>query len=254
MGAGSGLRGCTVVVTRPAEQAEALVAPLRALGAAVRVHPLVRIGVPPDGGAALQAALEQLGSYDWVVFTSTNAVHQCLAAAPAGSAWPRVACVGEATARVAREYGLVVEVMPATFTGEALPPAMAEHARLRGARVFWPRASGAGAAVREGLAAAGAVVVDVAAYETVEDLPAGRALQAELAAAPADVVTLTSPSAVRVFAASGGGYAGAVAVIGKVTGRAARNAGLAVVVEPATHTVAALVDAVERWWTSGRGP
>lgn len=245
----AGLRGCTAVVTRPAEQAEALAGPLRGRGATVRVRPLVRIGAPADGGAALAAAVARLSDYDWVVFTSANAVHGTVRRAGPGARWPRVACVGEATARAARESGLAVAVIPEVFTGAALPRAMAEAAPLQGARVLWPRASGAGAAVADGLRSEGAEVAAIEAYRTLEDAAAGAALRRELAREPADIVAFTSPSGVRAF---GRGYRGAVAVIGSVTERVARAAALDVQVQPAVHTMEALADAIATWWREGR--
>ena len=246
-GAGS-LEGCRVVVTRPAHQAEELARPLRAAGAAVRVRPLVRLEAPADGGRALREAVQHADRYDWIVFTSANAVRQGGVGLPTDTT-ARIACVGEATARAASELGLEVDLVPAQFTGEALARALAAEAPLRGRRVLWPRASGARETVRAALEAAGAVVDDPEAYRTSEDGAAAERLHAELVADEADLVTFTSPSGVRAFA-SAGHYAGAVGVIGTVTRDAALAAGLDVRVQPARHTVAGLVDAIASWYRS----
>lgn len=245
------LQGCRVVVTRPADQAEELAAPLRSAGADVRVRPLVRLDPPADGGRALEAAASQLDRYEWLVFTSANAV-RAWPVFRAATRWPAVACVGEATARAASARGIPVSLVPASFTGEAVAQAMEKVAALRGARVLWPRASGAGDAVRATLGEAGAIVDEVEAYRTCEDAAAARRLHEELSAEPADLVVFTSPSGVRAFA-GGGRWPGAVAVIGTVTRDAARTAGLDVQVLPAAHTVNGLVEAIAAWQAVRRG-
>ncbi|NJD09607.1 MAG: hypothetical protein FIB01_03885 [Gemmatimonadetes bacterium] len=87
------LAGCQVVVTRPADQAEPLAEALRQLGARVRVRPLISIAAPIDP-ARLRGALARLSDYNWVAFTSANAVRACAAGVPAGAIWPRAAAVG----------------------------------------------------------------------------------------------------------------------------------------------------------------
>lgn len=247
------LQGCRVIVTRPEEQAEALASLLRERGAEVRVRPLVRIAPPADAGRALRGALARATDYDWVVFTSANAV-RAWAAAGGAQGRAQVACVGEATARSAREHGLEVATIPAVYTGAALAETMRAAGDVAGARVLWPRASGAGDAVRAGLTAAGASVDAVDAYTTVEDDAAAEALCAELQGHPCDVITFTSPSGVRSYArARRGECRAAVAVIGTVTRAAAVAAGLTVDVLPQRHTMDGLVEALERWYQEGRG-
>lgn len=245
------LQGCQIVVTRPADQAEALAEPLRAAGADVRVRPLVRLAPPTDGGRGLDAAARRLERYDWVVFTSANAVH-AWPAVRSEARWPTVACVGEATARAATARGIPVSLVPPSFTAEAVARAMDGAARLQGARVLWPRASGAREAMRATLEAAGAIVEEVEAYRTCEDADAAHRLHRELSEEPADLVVFTSPSGVRAFAA-GGRWLGAVAVIGTVTCEAALTAGLDVRVLPARHTVEGLVAAIAEWQLVRRG-
>ena len=237
------LLGRSVVITRPGEPADGLAALLASAGAHVRSRPLVR-RAPPADADALASVLEHLAEFDWIVFTSASAVHACLAAAPPGARWPRCACVGPGTAAAAREGGLEVRLVPERYTADGLVEAW-PAAQLRGARVLWPRASGARLTLERELRARGAEVVACDAYATVPDPGAAVRLHDELRAAPADVLLFTSPSAVRTFAEAGVAPAGMiVGVIGTVTAAAAAAAGVAVHVIPARHTLDALVEAL----------
>jgi uroporphyrinogen-III synthase len=249
MGEEKGLGGCRIVVTRPAEQAAELVEPLRRLGAIVRQRPLVAIA-PPADPAALQGALAALDSFRWIAFTSANAVRACAACAPSAVRWPAVACVGAGTARAAAAAGMTVALVPDDFSGEGLARALVQTG-VAGERVLWPRASGAREMLASVLRAAGADVIEVECYRTLPDVAAAVALAGELRDHPADVLVFTSPSAVRACAAAAGpSPTGAVAVIGEVTGGAARAAGWSVQVRPGEQSIPGLVMALAEWWQS----
>jgi uroporphyrinogen-III synthase len=242
------LAGCRLVVTRPAEQAAELADALRRLGAEVRVRPLLGIA-PPADPAALRAALKALEGFRWLAFTSANAVRACLAAAPAGVQWPLVACVGPGTARAAATAGIPVSLLPDTHSGDALARALLQADALSGARVLWPRASGARETFAARLREAGAVVVEIECYRTAPDPVAASALAAELRAEPTDVLVFTSPSAVQCYAAGAGRAPGcAVAVIGGVTGEAAASVGWQVTIRPAEQSLAGLIAGLRAWW------
>jgi uroporphyrinogen-III synthase len=250
MMAAAPLSGRSVVVTRPEEPDDALAGRLREAGAQVRVRPLVRLTAAADP-QPLQQALAALPRFDWIVFTSANAVRACVQAAPPQTAWPRCACVGSATAAAAEAAGIPVALVPERFSAEGLADAWPPE-QVRGARILWPHADAARATLAERLRAAGAEVVPVVAYQTREDLRAAEQLRAELATTPADVVLFTSPSAVRAFAAAGATPVNLViGVIGTVTAAAAAAAGVPVHVQPAHHTLEALVAALAAYFASG---
>ncbi|HKY32084.1 MAG TPA: uroporphyrinogen-III synthase, partial [Candidatus Polarisedimenticolia bacterium] len=99
----SGLRGCTILNTRSADQSGGLSAALQALGATVVEAPLIAFEDPSDP-RALHEALGRLASYDWLLLTSANAVRRLAAglrAAPPASPLPPIAAVGRATAAAA---------------------------------------------------------------------------------------------------------------------------------------------------------
>jgi uroporphyrinogen-III synthase len=153
-----------VVVTRGAHQAAGLAAALAEAGARVELLPLLEIA-PPTDPRALERAASELPLYDWLVLTSANAVAAFLALA--GGALPRrlqVAAVGPATARALRGAGVEPSLIAAAARGEGLVAALAPRLG-RQQRVLLPQAADANPALALGLAAAGAEVVAVAAYE-----------------------------------------------------------------------------------------
>ncbi|HEV3074317.1 MAG TPA: uroporphyrinogen-III synthase [Thermoanaerobaculia bacterium] len=202
-GATRPLAGVRVVVTRGSRQAGGLVAALAAAGAAVELLPLLEV-VPPAEPAPLARAAAELPLYDWVVLTSTNAVHALLPRAPTPAALPprlRTAAVGAATAAALRGLGVEPTLLAAAGDESAggLLAALLPHLDC-GQRVLLPQAADALPTLRDGLRAAGIAAVAVAAYD--KRLPAAaRQRAAELfAGQPLGWVTFTSPSIVRNFA------------------------------------------------------
>ncbi|MFP5502684.1 MAG: uroporphyrinogen-III synthase, partial [Candidatus Sericytochromatia bacterium] len=121
------LKNRRILVTRAAEQAGALEARLRELGAEVLVAPAIAIR-PPAGWEAVDQAIDSLPETDWVAFTSPNGVRFFLDRLLArGRPWPegpRVAAVGPGTAEPIEARGLKVELTPARFDGVALAEAL----------------------------------------------------------------------------------------------------------------------------------
>ena len=240
------LFGRRVVVTRTRAQASALVSLLRAEGAETIEIPAISIEPPADGGAALAQAAVRLagGFYDWVVFTSVNAVHSFLPALRDSRAFgaASVAAIGTGTAGALARWRLAADLVPPEFVAESLlksfpsPPAP-------GARVLLPRAAMARAVLPDGLRALGWQVDVVEAYRTVPVTPAPDRLDM---ARRADAITFASSSTVTSYlsVAGIGGVPPFVACIGPVTADTARTAGLRVDVVASEHTLAGLVDAL----------
>lgn len=248
-------RGLRVAVTRPIHQAKSLAQALSEAGAVVLYRPLIRI-VPPADPSALHAAAGRTGSYDWIVFTSANAVDKFSEALRAGGGDPsqfpqtRIAAVGPATAAALEASGFHVDLLPGEEFAEAVAAALAGAHDLAGRRVLWPRAQGASNELMAALIRFGAIVDSVEAYHTLPDPIAGASLAREVAAGAVDVLTFTSPSAVRGFVGSGGYEVGpaTIVVIGPVTAAEARARGLPVHVEATPHTVDGMVAALRTYY------
>ncbi|HEY7896395.1 MAG TPA: uroporphyrinogen-III C-methyltransferase [Gemmatimonadaceae bacterium] len=246
------LSGRRIIVTRARAQASDLAARLTELGADVIEAPAIVIEAANP--APIRAALERLTECQWVLFTSQNAVEiawDILRAAGGDArqfAGVRVGAVGQATARALLARGIAADVIPARSTAEGLADALRDRPDVRGARVLFVKAEGAGDTLPDTLGRVGAAVDQVVAYRTVADASGARAAREALEAGSVDAITFTSASTVRFFVDAGGSadVVGEARVItmGPVTSAAARSLGFAVHAEAATATIDALVDAV----------
>jgi uroporphyrinogen III methyltransferase/synthase len=242
------LFGKRVVVTRAGAQASGLARRLAELGAVPIEVPTIKIDPPADAGAALARAAASVGDggYDWVVFTSANAVDALLdliddlrRLAPT-----RLAAVGAATASALAARGVAADLVApadrqqASGLLEVFPPPPRP-----GAPVLFPRAAEGRDTLVAGLTAAGWRVEIVEAYRTVK-VRASDADAREVAAA--DAVCFTSSSTVTGFLEALGPdvVPPLVACIGPVTAATATAAGLTVDVVAERHTVDGLLAAL----------
>jgi len=249
------LDGKRVLVTRAAHQAGQLSDALRALGAEAVEVPVLEIR-PPESFEALDRALHVLGSYDWLILTSTNAVRALAERAEAIGVdllreTPKaVAAIGEATAGAARKAGLAVTLVPESYVAEALIESLAGQAG--GKRILLARAEVARDVIPDALRAAGATLDVVDAYRNAMPESAPRLLHATLARR-LDAATFTSSSSVTHLAEAARlagiefPFAGVAAVsIGPITSQALREAGWAPAAEASPSNIAGLLAAVER--------
>jgi uroporphyrinogen-III synthase len=247
------LQGRKIVVTRPEEQAGTMVDSLRNLGATPILFPVIRIEAHPTV-KGLEQALRRLDHYNWLIFTSVNGVDifwqwlERLEIAADALTDLEIATIGPATAAALRERGLTPAFVPDRYVGEALAEGMPD---VDGRRCLLPRASGSRPALPRLLEQRGAVVDEFHLYRAVEAEPTPEALQ-ELHAG-VDIVTFTSPSTVRHFAAAleGTGLnpldlpgSPVVACIGLITAAAAEREGYAAGVVAGIHTIDGLVQAL----------
>lgn len=254
------LAGRVVLVTRPRHQAAAFAERLEAYGAEVLAVPTVVLE-PPDDPAALERAVADAGSYDWIVFTSTNGVRAFFDRLASQRrdvrelAGTRLAAIGTETARALQALQLHPALVPDDYRAEGLLVALGAEP-MAGRRVLLPRAAGARALLRTELERLGARVDDVATYRARRPTADEAApLLAALDEARLDALTFTSSSTVRNFAELAGPTRLAaiaasgrplVASIGPVTSETARECGLGVGVEAQPYTTAALATALAR--------
>ena len=243
------LFGRKVVVTRAREQASTLSASLRGLGATVVELPTIEIVEPADGGEALHGAVHEVSMlrYEWVVFTSANAVRRFFAEVPDSRVLGgvRVAAVGSATAAVLRSYRVVADLVPTAFDDASLLDAFPDPPAAGSRRVLFPRAAVASDVLPDGLRSRGWEVEVVDAYRT---LPVAPSDPLRAAASGADAITFTSSSTVSNYVAAVGtdDLPPVVVSIGPVTTATARQLGIDVTLQASEATVAGLVDAVRQ--------
>jgi uroporphyrinogen-III synthase len=211
------------LVTRPSEQARALVDELQARGFEAVVEPL--LAVEPLSDEPID-----VDGYDCVIVTSANGARELarrMIAPPA-----RIAAVGPGTAATLEEAGLRADVVADVHTQEGLVAALGAPGRAlflgaEGARTFLVDALGA------------------------DFLPAYRTVELEVGSLPeVDIALLASASAARAYARAGG--QGPAISIGPQTTAAAREAGVEVVAEAESHDVHGLVDSAAAWRASSR--
>jgi len=241
------LKGRTVVVTRPKKRAGSLSARLRALGAQVWEYPCIETR-PLQPCPAMEAALENLGAYEWLALTSPAGVEtlwsflrgRALDARALGGV--KLAAIGPGTAQALGEHGLQADYMPpvydAAHLGEGLPGT---------GRALILRAREGSPALTQALEARKIPYDDVACYETFYENPRSQALREAVEGGTAPLVTFTSASTVKGFVSSVGADADFSAItgvcIGEQTAAEARKHGIPVKVAERA-TIDALLEAI----------
>ena len=257
------LFGKRVVVTRPREQAADFVERLESMGADAIEAPMIRI-VAPDDYAPLDAACARVSEFDWVVFSSANAVDAFMERLLAGPQDLRalkgvkLCAVGPTSAERLAHYRLKIDLVPTEYRAEGIVRALAESGDLRESKVLLPRADIGRELVADELRTRGADVTEVVAYRTIVAEPEREGepdIYRMLLDRSVDVVTFTSPSAVRNFVHVLGPEPAAdllrttiVASIGPVTAEAAAQCNIHTTIMPAQYTIPALVDAIVRFY------
>ena len=250
------LYGWRVLVPRTKDQAGDMSALLRAYGAVPDEVPTIAVE-PPRTPTQMERAVKGLvtGRYEWVVFTSTNAVRAVWdkfaefgldARAFAGV---KIACVGESTADAVRSHGIRPELVPSgEQSSEGLLAEFPPYDEVLDPidRVLLPRADIATETLAAGLSERGWAIDDVTAYRTVRAAPPAAAIRDAIKSGGFQAVCFTSSSTVRNLV----GIAGkphartVVAVIGPHTAETAAEFGLRVDVQAETSTVSSLVQAL----------
>jgi uroporphyrinogen-III synthase len=253
------LAGRRVAVTRAPAQAADLLALLRARGAEPLACPTIAIE-PPESYASLDSAIRSLDTYDWLAFTSANAVAAFADRANAiGVTMPRtlrLAAVGLATARVLGERLRAADFIPGTALAEALATEIGEVA---GRRMLFPCGDLADDTLPRALRARGATVDEVVVYRTVAGDGANE-LARLVRAGAVDAILFMSASSVRHLRDALGTADvppwlvphPVVICIGPETARAAREAGVEVSAVAIERTTEGIVDTLERWYGRDR--
>src|SRR6185369_8109795 len=249
------LFGKGILVTRAADQAGEFSRLLAERGASVFECPTISL-VPPESHEELDSAIEKLSSFDWMVFTSANAVGFFFSRlAEKGFdarvlAGCRVCAVGPKTAASLLPYGIRPDLVPADYKAEGV---VAEFGRMemKGKKVLFPKADKARDIIPTALDEMGAAVTAPVAYRNIipEGIPE-KALQA-LEEQRIHCVTFTSSSTAENLAAILGENrmlrlleGVKVAAIGPVTAKTCRELGLKVHIEPQKYTLENMTEAI----------
>jgi uroporphyrinogen III methyltransferase/synthase len=250
------LFGWRVLVPRTKDQAAPMVARLRTYGAHSEEVPTISVE-PPRSPLQMDKAIRGLveGRYEWVAFTSVNAVKAVRekfeeygldARAFSGL---KVAAVGDVTANALQAWGIGADLVPeheqsAAGLAAEWPPYDEVLDPIN--RVFLPRADIATETLAAGLVELGWEVEDVTAYRTVRAAPPAADVREAIKTGKFDAVVFTSSSTVRNLV----GIAGKphtstiIAAIGPATAKTCEEHGLRVDVVAAKPSVVDLADAL----------
>jgi uroporphyrinogen-III synthase len=243
-----------ILITRPRAQAHDFAEALRKAGFEPIYFPVIEIQ-PIENNVALERAVAKLECYDWLVFTSVNAVDLVFDALAKrgfsrGSFPFKVAAIGPKTAEALQARGTTPDFVPDEYVAEAILPGLGD---LRGKWVLLPRAEIARKALPEAICEAGGIAHEIAVYKTLLTEPSQEGLAALRSGV--DVITLTSPSTVQNFIAiarqneldplalPGNPL---FACIGPITEQAAREEGLINWVTAKEYTIEGLIDVINR--------
>ncbi|MBD2462496.1 uroporphyrinogen-III synthase [Oscillatoria sp. FACHB-1407] len=249
----------TVLVTRSLSQSSQFTQLLIQQGATVIEMPALEIGAP-SSWAALDEAIAHLSQFDWLVLTSTNGVDSFFArlalnhAAEAALTGVKIAVVGQKTAARLRQHGREPDFIPPDFVADSLVEAFPEGDRLSGLKLLFPRVETGGREVLvQEFTAKGAIVTEVAAYQSC----CAQTISAEVLHAlqqnKVDVVTFASSKTVQCFWQLIQQDIGLVppgvciASIGPQTSVACRQWLGRVDVEAEEYTLEGLTQAIARW-------
>ena len=277
------LTGKRILVTRAVRQAGKLSDALRELGATPVEVPVLEIQ-PAEDFAPLEKAIRQLDSYDWLIFTSANAVSILAFNASLhgfsihNSPGPKIAAIGRATAEAVERAHLKVDLVPEDYVAESLVDAflkrhevsghdfsraksaakkegaLAPEGNLAGQRILIARAAIARDVIPDALRAAGAHVDVVDAYRNVMPQAAPALLRAALEQG-IDAATFTSSSSVTHLAdaAKAAGlafpFSGVSAIsIGPITSQTLREYNWEPAAEASPSDIPGLVEALARYF------
>jgi uroporphyrinogen III methyltransferase / synthase len=166
------LNGKTIVVTRAAGQSSQFTQLLQQQGATVIEMPALEIGAP-SSWEELDGTIAQLSQFDWLILTSSNAVDYFFDRLRAQGkdarslAGVKVAVVGKKTAAILKQNGIQPDYVPPEFVADSLIEQFPET-DLAGLKILFPRVESGGREVLvKELGAKGAIVTEVAAYQSV---------------------------------------------------------------------------------------
>lgn len=248
------LFGKKIVVTRSRPQASRLSAMIEDLGGIPLEFPTIKI-VPNPDMTSLYRALEELESFDWIIFTSVNGVEIFLAELLQSGRdirdlkGVRIAAIGPATCDALARRGLAVDFIPDEYRAEGITEGLRGQVKA-GDRVLLPRARGARVILSQVLKDWEAEVTEVQLYEAKAADVRSEYLEMILAG-EVDVITFTSSSTVNNFVkmigednVAGVDRAVRVACIGPVTADTAVSHGFTVDTIAGEYTIPGLVDAL----------
>jgi uroporphyrinogen III methyltransferase/synthase len=246
---------------------------LEDLGAEIIYFPTIKV-VPPADWRPLDGAIDRIGTYHWMIFTSANAVRYFFDRFFERDRDIRdlkglqICSIGSKTALAVRRYGLKIDLIPEKFNAEGLVESfttMESHGAissessagrsktLKGVRFVLPRAEVAREVLPEKIIELGGEIDVVTAYRAVRPEVHGKRLKRFLKEGKISIATFTSAATFNNFISMLDEDVNdllkgvSIAAIGPVTARAVEKAGFSVDIMPEEATVEALASRIIDW-------
>lgn len=245
------LFGQRVMLTRPESQVATMRRRLAELGAEVLVQPAIEIN-EPDDGSAVEAAIDRLDDFDWLVFSSANGVRYFVdrliqqRADVRPLAAVKIAAIGTRTAEALAEYHVSADLIPDEYRAETLAAALVADHQAAGRRFLLVRASRGREVLAQTLQAAGAEVEQVVAYRSTDVQSLSDEVAAALDAGTVDWITVTSSAIARSLVALMGDRLSncRLASVSPITSDTLRELGHEPAVEATVYTMDGVIDAL----------
>lgn len=252
------LFGKKVLVTRSRKQASTLVTRLREMGAITLEFPTIEIQ-PTKSFLEIDQQVQNISKYDWLIFTSSNAVQSIFDRLDALNLDSRslygikIAAIGSSTTSSLANQGIKADFMPKEFQSKSILLSMSTM-NMQGANILLPKADIAPDSLAKGLSELGALVEEISVYKTSPPTNA-RVEALQLFEKGIDVVTFTSSSTVKNLIQILGDDTdilrkSIIACIGPVTADAATELGLKVDITASEYTVEGLARSVENYFAN----
>lgn len=250
-----------ILITRSEDQADEFIELIQSRGGKAILFPTIKIA-DPDDWQECDKALEDLNSFDGIIFTSRNAVDKFIERMnfkniPLSSLRSMLSfAVGEKTRATLEKHNLKINAIPENYTAEFLAETIKTFS-VQNKKFLFPRGNLGSDVIIDKLTGYGAEVKSVVVYKTEKAIPENLQLvEKELSAGNINVVTFTSPSTVKNFFSLFSEATKAqftkhtiFAVIGEVTAEVLRKMGIEPVVTAKPSTIEGLVEGIKNYFT-----
>ena len=199
------LFGKRILVTRSRAQAGDLSLRLQKLGAEALEFPVIKT-TPPEYPEPLGNSVNKIEQYDWIIFTSVNAVDYFFAEMHQQNKDSRdlsgiqICAIGPATEKQLVKQGLLSDLVPKKYIADSIIEDLSQTGDIVNLKILLPQSEIAFSLLKDELVKMGVQVDSVVAYRTLHEQPENlAAIQEDLACGKIDAVTFTSSSTVRNF-------------------------------------------------------
>ena len=241
-----------VLITRARPQADEFAEALRLEGFEPVLFPVIEIQ-PIENNVVLEQALSKLNHYDWVIFTSANAVdivfNRYSPLIFGQNIDAKFAAVGPKTSEALQSRGITPDYVPVDYVAESILLGLGD---VSGKQILLPQAEMARKALANAIVEAGGIPDEISVYKTLHAQPDPKGLAALQSGL--DVITFTSPSAVQNFAVLARSNEldplslpgkPMFVCIGPITEQAARKEGFINLVVAREYTTNGLIEAIK---------